>query len=92
LDFSKLSDRERLIAEQAIETLRALDKAADEAPWGNGLECMEACIHDKGFGLLRSLMAQTAGARTEAQKKGSAFGVVPAAGMRSSRRARNARF
>lgn len=91
MDLSKLSDRERLIAEQAVETLRALDKAADDAPWGNGLACMEACIHDKGFGLLRSLMAQTAGARSEAQKKGSASGVVPAAAMRSSRRARNAR-
>jgi DNA-binding IclR family transcriptional regulator len=91
LDFSKLSDRERLIAEQAVETLRALDKAADDAPWGNGLACMEACIHDKGFDLLRSLMTQTANARSEAQKKGSASAVVPAAATRSSRRARNAR-
>ena len=70
MDLSKLSDRERLIAEQAVETLRALDKAADDAPWGNGLACMEACIHDKGFDLLRSIMTQTASARTEAQKKG----------------------
>ncbi|HEX3355890.1 MAG TPA: hypothetical protein VHS31_02820 [Tepidisphaeraceae bacterium] len=86
-----MSDRERLIAEQAVETLRALDKAAEQAPWGKGLECMEACIHDKGFGLLRALMVQTASAQTEAKKKGSAFAVVPAAGRRSSRRARNAR-
>jgi hypothetical protein len=70
LDFSKLSDRERLIAEQAVETLRALDKAADDAPWGNGLACMEACIHDKGFDLLRSLMTQTAAAQPEAKKRG----------------------
>jgi hypothetical protein len=91
LDLSKLSDRERLVAEQAVETLRALDKAADDAPHGQGLACMEACIHDKGFGLLRALMTQTAGARSEAQKKGSASGVVPAAATRSSRRANSAR-
>jgi|HubBroStandDraft_1064217.scaffolds.fasta_scaffold745984_1 hypothetical protein len=91
MDLSKLSDRERLIAEQAVETLRALDKAADDAPWGNGLACMEACIHDKGFDLLRSIMTQTASARTEAQKKGSASAVAPAAATRSSRRASSAR-
>jgi hypothetical protein len=91
MDLSKLSDRERLIAEQAVETLRALDKAADDAPWGNGLACMEACIHDKGFDLLRSLMTQTASARGEAQKKGSASAVVPAAATQSSRRASSAR-
>jgi len=90
MDFSKLSDRERLIAEQAVETLRALDQAADDAPWGKGLACMEACIHDKGFDLLRLLMTQTASARTEAQKKGSASAVVPAAARPNSRRARSA--
>jgi hypothetical protein len=92
MDFSKLSDRERLVAEQAVETLRALDKAADDAPHGRGLSCMEACIHDKGFALLRGIMASTAGARPEAQKKGPACGPAPAAaGRRSSRRASRAR-
>ena len=88
MDFSKLSDRERLVAEQAVETLRALDEAADDAPHGRGLSCMEACIHDKGFALLRSIMASTAGARPEAQKKGSAAPGPARAGARpSSRRA-----
>jgi hypothetical protein len=85
MDFWQLSDRERLIAEQAVETLRALDQAADDAPHGQGLACMEACIHEKGFGLLRTIMTATASARTEAQKKGSACGPVPAAARRSSR-------
>ncbi|HEY1683206.1 MAG TPA: hypothetical protein VGG19_00465, partial [Tepidisphaeraceae bacterium] len=62
MDFSQLSDRERLIAEQAVETLRALDQAADDAPHGQGLACMEACIHEKGFGLLRTIMTSTASA------------------------------
>jgi len=51
-----LSDRERLIAEQAVETLRALHRAADDSPDGQGLACMEAAMPDKGFDLLRSIM------------------------------------
>lgn len=91
MDLSRLSDRERLIAEQAVETLRALDKAADDAPHGRGLACMEACIHDKGFDLLRRIMTSTAGAQPEAQKRGSASGPVRAAATRSSRRASRGR-
>ena len=91
MDFSKLSDRERLIAEQAVETLRALDRAADAAPHGQGLACMEACIHDKGFGLIRGIMTSTASARSEAQKKGSASGPAAVAAPRSSRSASRAR-
>jgi hypothetical protein len=92
MDLSKLTDRERLIAEQAIETLRALDRAADAAPHGQGLACMEACIHDRGFDLLRTIMASSAGARPEAQKRGPASGPASAAAARrSSRRASRAR-
>jgi hypothetical protein len=93
MDFSKLTERERLIAEQAVETLRALDKAADDAPHGRGLACMEASIHENGFGLLRAMMASAAGARPEAQKKGPASSAArtAGAGARSSRRASRAR-
>ena len=94
MDLSNLSDRERLIAEQAVETLRALDRAADDAPHGQGLARMEAAIHDRGFGLLRAMMSATAGARDEAQKKGSrASAPAPAgaAGGPSSRRASRGR-
>lgn len=92
MDLSKLTERERLIAEQAVETLRALDKAADQAPHGQGLARMEACIHDKGMGLLRTIMTSTAGARPEAQKRGPASGGARgAAGTPSSRRARSVR-
>jgi hypothetical protein len=94
MDLSKLSDRERLIAEQAVETLRALDRAADAAPHGRGLSSMEAAIHARGFDLLRAMMAATAGARDEAQKKGSrasASAPAGAAGGPSSRRASRGR-
>ena len=91
MDFSRLSDRERLVAEQAVETLRALDRAADAAPHGQGLAFMEAAIHDRGFDLLRSIMTSTAGARDEAQKRGPASGTARAAAGRRSRRASRAR-
>ena len=91
MDLSKLTDRERLIAEQAVETLRELDRAADDAPHGKGLACLEACIHDKGFELLRAMMSSAAGARPEAQKKGPASGPVPAGARRSSRPAGSVR-
>jgi len=86
-----LSARERLIAEQAVETLRALDQAANQAPHGQGFSCMEACIHDKGLGLLRTILTSTAGARPEAQKRGPASGPAPAAVMRSSKHASRGR-
>ena len=40
MDLSHLSPRERLAAEQAVLTLRELDKAADQAPQGQGLACL----------------------------------------------------
>ena len=91
MDFSKLSDRERLIAEQAVETLRALDKAADDAPHGQGFSRMEAAVHERGFELLRGMMASTAASRPEAQKRGPVSGTAPAGAGPSSRRARTVR-
>lgn len=89
MDLSKLSDRERLVAEQAVETLRALDRAADAAPHGQGLACLEACIQDKGIEHLRAMLAAAAGARPEAQKKGPVCGRAAAAAKPSSRPARS---
>lgn len=86
MDFSDLSARERLAAEQAVLTLRALDKAADEAPEGQGFACLEQVIVDRGFQLLREMMSSATGARIEAQKKGPAFDAARAVARRSSRR------
>ena len=90
LDLSELSPRERLAAEQAVLTLRALDKAADDAPHGQGLACLEKVITEDGFEHLRKLMTSAVGARSEAQKKGSASEAAPAAAGRSSKRATSA--
>src|SRR5690606_12420909 len=78
MDLSKLSDRERLVAEQAVLTYRALEQAAADAPHGKGMATLEAVVHDKGFEHLRNMLAAAAGARPEAQKKGPACGRAPA--------------
>jgi len=49
MDLSKLSDSERLVAEQAVLTLRALNEAADKAEHGKGMAALESVIHDKGM-------------------------------------------
>lgn len=91
MDLSELSARERLAAEQAVLTLRALDQAADEAAEGQGLNRLEAVIHDQGFEHLRQMMSSAISARPEGQKKGSAFAAASVVAMPSSRRATAAR-
>lgn len=86
MDLSKLSDAERLVAEQAVLTYRALDRAAADAPNGKGMATLEAVIHDKGFEHLRNMLSVAAASRSEAQKKGSASSPVPAAPKPNSRR------
>jgi len=85
MDFSKLSDRERLVAEQAVTTYRALEHAAATAPMGKGLATPEGVIHDKGFEHLRNMLSTATASRPEAQKKGPVSGDVPAANESSSR-------
>jgi hypothetical protein len=79
MDFSQLTDRERLVAEQAVTTYRALEEAAATAPVGQGLATLESIIHDKGFEHLRNMLQTASASRPEAQKKGSVSGRVPAA-------------
>ncbi|MDQ3456318.1 MAG: hypothetical protein M3513_12855 [Actinomycetota bacterium] len=84
MDLSKLSDRERLVVEQAVTTYRALERAALDAPYGKGLATLEEVIHDKGFEHLRNMLTVAASARPEAQKRGSVSGPVIAATRASS--------
>jgi hypothetical protein len=87
MDFAKLTDRERLVAEQAVLTMRALEQAGEAAPWGRGMEALERVIHDKGFEHLRTMLSLAANARPEAQKRGlvsgRASGVVDAGSSKS---------
>lgn len=79
MDFSKLTDRERLVAEQAVTTYRALEQAAATAPMGKGLAMLEGIVHDKGFEHLRTMLQAAAASRPEAQKRGPVSGLAPAA-------------
>jgi hypothetical protein len=83
MDLSSLTAEERLAAEQAVLTLRALNQAAAEAPIGQGMNVLEGVIHDKGFEHLRRMMALAAASRSEAQKRGSASNRA-AAGKRAN--------
>jgi hypothetical protein len=70
MDLSQLTDDERLVAEQAVATLRPVMQAGDAAPHGKGLFCLEQAVHDHGFPLLREILQRSANHRAEAQKKG----------------------
>ena len=70
MDLNKLTDDERLIAEQAVATLRLVKQAGDAAPHGKGLFCLEQAVHNHGLPLLRQILQRSADARAEAQKKG----------------------
>jgi hypothetical protein len=72
MDWTKLSDDERLIAEQAVATLRMVKQAGNAAPHGKGLFCLEQAVHDHGFPLLRDILQRSISAQDEAQKKGRA--------------------
>jgi len=70
------TEAERLVAEQAITAYRAVVKAMEVAPEGQGLACTEAAVLTEGRVLTRSIMKQAISAHPEAQKGGSAAGGV----------------
>lgn len=70
MDLSKLTDDERLIAEQAVAMARAVKLAGDQAPHGKGLFCLEQAVLDRGKELMRTVLQKTVSAHPEAQKRG----------------------
>jgi hypothetical protein len=72
MDFDKLTAEQRLVAEQAVLTFQALERAAREAPSGQGFAHVESALHDKGFEHLREMLRLAVSAHSEAQKKGPA--------------------
>jgi hypothetical protein len=88
LDFEKLSPEELLAAESAVLTMRSLMNAAESAPQGHGMECVESALHDKGFEHLRTMLRSAVASQEGAQKKGPARSPVPAAKTRRTSGAR----
>jgi len=85
MEWKDMTSEERLVAEQAVLTLRALKDAAAAAPVGQGMSVLEGVIHDKGREHLLKMMSVAAASRPEAQKKGSASSPAPAEKNASSR-------
>ena len=73
MDWNKLTDDERLIAEQAVATFRAVKLAGDRAPHGHGLAHLEQAVREQGDALLRETLRRAADARDRdmVQKKGA---------------------
>jgi hypothetical protein len=67
------NEQEKLVALQAIETYRALQRAVETAPHGKGLATVEAVVHDEGFDHLRKMYEAALQDHPEAQKKGPAL-------------------
>lgn len=91
LDFSKLSPEELLAAESAVMVIRSLRQAAQAAPEGQGMERVEAALHDKGFDHLRLMLQAAVASHEGAQKKGPAASPAPAARPPHSSTARTRR-
>ena len=72
MDWNRLSDDEKLIAEKAVAMARAVKLAGDQAPYGKGLFCLEQAVLDHGRELLRLTLERSLASRDEAQKKGRA--------------------
>ena len=84
MDWSELTENERLMAEHAVLAYRAVEAAAMSAPMGKGMETVERVIHDKGSEYLRAMIQTAISARPEAQKRGSVSGGASAAASGSS--------
>lgn len=78
-------EQERLIAEQAVLTYRAVFEAGAQAPHGQGMDAMEGAILDHGRELLRQTLQHAASAHIEAQKKGRPRPAVAVASRGGSR-------
>ena len=63
------NETEKLIAQQAIETFRALQVAVKTAPHGKGLATVEAVVHDKGFDHLKKMYEAALRQHPSAEKK-----------------------
>ena len=73
MDWNMLTEDERLIAEQAVATFRAVKLAGDRAPHGKGLAHLEQAVRGHGDALLRDTLRRAADARDRdaAPKKGA---------------------
>jgi len=84
LDFSQLSERERLIAEQAVLAQRCIDERVKDAPSGQGLNVVEGAIQEVGLPLLTALLRNSLESRPETTAKKGGRGRSARAGRTST--------
>ncbi len=71
MDLSELSARERLVAEQAVVSLRESMRAMEGAAHGQGLAVTERAVQERGRKLTLLMMEQALLAAAEGEKGGS---------------------
>lgn len=86
MDWDRLTDNERLVAEQAIAAYRTATRALRDAPQGQGLDRIEGAVRDEGFESLRKRVELAAWEHDEAQNRGPVVGRAGAAGSRATGR------
>ncbi len=75
MDFAQMTPEERLIAEQAVLNLRALDEACDAAADGTVLAIAEKIAVAQGRELIRKTLQASVDRQTKAvEKKGRRAG------------------
>jgi hypothetical protein len=74
MDWDKLSDNERLVAEQAVAAYRAATEAMRTAPAGQGMARIEGAVLEHGTESVRRMLELAASEHPGAQKKGPAVG------------------
>ena len=79
MDWDRLTDNERLVAEQAVAAYRTATRAMRDAPHGHGLDRIEQAVRTDGFEALRRMVELAASEHDEAQKKGPVAGRARAA-------------
>lgn len=72
MDLTGLSDRERLIAEQAVLAFRESIKAMEAAPFGQGLAVTERAVQEQGRKATLLMMQEALSAAAGGEKGGSA--------------------
>ena len=79
MDFAQMTPEERLVAEQAVLNLRALDVACDAAADGTVLAIAEKLAMTQGRELIRKTLQTSMDRQTKAvEKKGRRTGRAPA--------------
>lgn len=69
---TNLNDRERLMAEQAVLSLREATAAMRGAPHGQGLAVTERAVQEQGRKITLAMMEQVLVSAAEEEKGGSA--------------------